>query len=105
MNTELTAKPIVEMSSLFKARAAGFFWLMTILTSMFAYVAGGRFVESGDAVVTAANILEHEFLYRLAFAANLIATACYLAVTLLVYELLKAVSRSISALGAFFSLV
>ena len=90
--------------SLFKARAAGFFWLMTILTGMFAFLAGGRFVVSGDAAATAANILAHEALYRLAFVANLIATACYLTVTLLIYVLLKPVNRNIALLGAFFSL-
>ena len=95
---------IAETSPLFKARAAGFFWLMTILTGMFAFLAGGRFVVSGDAAATAANILAHEPLYRLAFVANLIATACYLTVTLLIYVLLKPVNRNIALLGAFFSL-
>ncbi len=72
---------------------------------MFAFFAGGRFVVAGDAVGTAANITGHESLYRLAAAANLIATSCYLAVTLLVYVLLKPVNRNVSLLGAFFSLV
>jgi hypothetical protein len=93
-----------ETSPLFKARAAGAFWLMTILTGMFAFLAGGRFVVYGDAATTAANILAHEPLYRWAFVANLIATVCYLAVTLLIYVLLKPVNRDISLLAAFFSL-
>jgi hypothetical protein len=38
-------------------------------------------------------------------AANLVATACYVAATLFVYELLKPVSRSVSLLAACFSLV
>jgi hypothetical protein len=41
----------------------------------------------------------------LGFVANLIATVCYLAATLLVYVLLKPVNRSLSLLAAFFSLV
>ena len=104
MNTPVRAEPIAEMSPLFKARAAGFFWLMTILTSMFAFLAGGKFVVAGDAGTTAANLLAHEPSYRWAFVANLIATLCYLAVTLLVYALLKPVNRDISLLAAFFSL-
>jgi hypothetical protein len=87
-----------------KGRAAGFFWLMTILTGSFAMFVGGRVVVSGDAAATAANILAQESFYRLGVAANLIATACYLAATLLVYDLLKPVNRNLSLLAAFFSL-
>ena len=94
-----------EISPRFKARAAGAFWLMTILAGMFAFLAGGKFVVSGAAAATAANILTHESLYRWAFVANLIATVCYLAVTLLVYVLLKPVNRNLSLLAAFFSLI
>jgi hypothetical protein len=72
---------------------------------MFAYLVGSRFVISGNAAATAANVLAHEPLYRLAFVANLIATVCYLAATLLVYALLKPVNRNLSLLAAFFSLV
>jgi hypothetical protein len=105
MNTAVITEPIAETSPLFKARMAGFFWLMTILTGMFAFLIGGRFVVAGDAATTAANIMAHESLYRLAFAANLIATACYITVTLFIYVLLKPVNRNVSLLAAFFSLV
>jgi len=104
MNTAVMMEPITETSPLLKARAAGFFWLMTILTGMFAFVAGGRFVVPGDAATTATNIMANESLYRWSVVANLVATACYLTVTLLIYVLLKPVSRNISLLGAFFSL-
>ena len=96
---------IAEASPRFKARTAGFFWLMTFLMGAFAMFVGGRFIVSGDAAATAASILAHEPQFRLGVAANLIATACYVAATLLVYELLKPVSRSLSLLAAFFSLV
>ncbi len=98
-------QPTSESSPSFKARLAGFFWLMTILTSMFAFIAGGRFIVSGDAAATAANIIAHELLYRFAFTANLLATACYLAVTLFVYQLFKPVNRTAAALVVFFSLM
>jgi hypothetical protein len=100
----MTINVTTEASPHFKARAAGFFWLMTILTGMFAFLIGGRLVVPGDAATTATNIMAHETLYRLSFAANLVATACYLTVTLLIYVLLKPVNRNISLLGAFFSL-
>jgi hypothetical protein len=86
---------IAEAAPLFKARIAGFFWLMTFLTSIFAIFVGGRIVVSGDAATTAANILAHEALFRSGTAANLIATVCYVAATLFIYELLKPVNRSL----------
>ena len=98
-------EPIGEHSPLFKARAAGFFWLMTILTGMFAFVSGGRLIVPGDAATTATNIMANESLYRWSFSANIVATACYLTVTVLIYFLFKPVNRSIALLGAFFSLV
>ncbi|MEK6373882.1 MAG: DUF4386 domain-containing protein [Acidobacteriota bacterium] len=105
MSTAVLMERVVEASPQSKARAAGFFWLMTFLTSTFAMVVGGRLVVSGDAAATAANLLAHEALFRSGTAAILISTACYIAVTLLVYELLKPVNRTVSLLAAFFSLV
>lgn len=64
MNTAVMMKWIVEASPLFKARTAGFFWLLTFLTSSFAMFVGGRLLVSGDAAATAANILAHEALFR-----------------------------------------
>jgi hypothetical protein len=87
------------------ARAAGFFWLMTVVASAFAYAIAGNFYVPSDPAATAANVVGHESLYRLAFTANLIATACYLAATLLVYVLLRPVNRDISLLATFFSLI
>lgn len=99
------AKPAAESSPLFKARMAGFFWLMTIATGMFGFIAGSRFIVAGDAATTAANVLDRESLYRAAFIANLVATACYLAVTLFVYQLLKPVNRTAAAFVVLFSLM
>jgi hypothetical protein len=69
----------------FKARIAGVFYLFTILTGGFAAFVSGR--------------------PRLSFAANLLATACYVAVTLVFYDMFKPVNRSLSLLAAFFSFV
>ncbi len=104
MHAPLT-QPIAGSSPLLKARMAGFFWLMTIITGMFSFIAGGRFIVAGDAATTAANIIDHELLFRLAFISNLLATACYLAVTLLVYQLLKPVNRTVAAFVVLFSLM
>lgn len=95
---------IAEASPRFKARIAGLFYMLTMLTAGFALVARGRLVVNSDAAATATNILMHEPLFRSAFAADLIAIACYLAVTLLFYDMFKPVNRSLSSLAALFSL-
>ncbi len=94
-----------EASPRLKARIAGVFYLGTFVTGGLALFAGGRLIVSGDAAATAANILAHESLLQLSFAANLLATACYIAVTALFYEIFKTVNRSLSLIAAFFSLV
>lgn len=98
-------QPTAEAPPRPKARMAGFFYLLVFLLGFFELFASGRLVVSGNAAATAANILAHESLFRLGWAANLLATASYIAVTALFYELFVPVSRSLSRLAAFFSLV
>ncbi len=72
-----------ETSPRFKARIAGVFYLLNILTGALAlFVSGG-----------------------LGVAAGLTAAACYIAVTLLFYYIFKPVDRSLSLIAAVFSLV
>ena len=99
------AQRFAASSPLFKAKIAGLCWLMTILTSAFAMFVGGRIIVSGDAAATATNLLKHEAYFRWGTTALLLSTAFYVGVTLLVYELLKPVNRTVSLLAAFFSLV
>ena len=95
---------IAKASPRFQARMAGGLWLMVIATGMFAFLAGATLIVRNDAVATATNILAAERIYRLAFVADLIAGACYMGVTVLLYGLLKPVNRSVSLLAAFFGL-
>jgi uncharacterized protein DUF4386 len=75
-----------KASSLPRARMAGVFYLFTILTGAFAASVSGRLVAYSE-------------------IANLIATACYIVVTLLFYGLFKPVDGSLSLIAAVFSLV
>src|SRR5437870_5126078 len=83
MSTAEMMGRIAEASPRFKARMAGVFYLLNILTGALALFVSGR---SG-------------------FAAILIATSCYVVVTLLFYDIFKPVDRSLSLIAALFSLV
>jgi hypothetical protein len=78
---------IAEVSPRFKAKIAGVFYLLNILTGALALVfVRRRLLVYGDAAI-------------------LIAAACYIGVTLLFYSLFKPVNRSVSLVAAFFSVV
>ena len=97
---------IAEASPQFKARMAGVFQLLEAITAAFGEVIVlSWLVVAGNAAATAANILGHERLFWLGFASSLIGVACHIIWALLLYELLKPVSRSLSLLAAFVILV
>jgi hypothetical protein len=104
MSTAVMMASIEETSPRPNARLGGLFWLLTILTGIFSMVAVNRTIVFGDAAGTAANILAHESTFRMGIAANILATACYLAATLFVYDLLRPVNRSVSLLAMLFSM-
>src|SRR5437879_13773265 len=97
MSTTVMMERITEASPRFKARLAGVFYLLTILARVIADAfVRNRLVVSDDAAVTATNIMAHAPLFRLGFAADIIAFASYIALTALLYELFKPVNRSLS---------
>jgi hypothetical protein len=95
---------IKETSPRLKARIAGGLWLMVIVAGMSAFLTRSPLIVRSDAAATATRILASESLFRFGFVADLIAGVCYLGVTVLLYRLLKPVSRSLSLLAAFFGL-
>src|SRR4051794_33636284 len=105
MKSVATVPSAREMSPRTTARAAGVFYLVTILTGVFTQQFIAHLVVSGDAAVTAANIVSHESVFRLGFAVYLLELACQITMTTLLYELLKPVSRSASLLAAIFGLI
>ena len=88
-----------------KARIAGAFYLGTVITGLFAMIAGTKLVVQSDAAATAANILSHKTLFQLGFTNSLLAGACYLVVTALFYQLFKPAGSSVSLTAALFSVV
>src|SRR5437879_9284315 len=87
-------------------RIAGALFLVSLVAGGFgeAYVPS-KIIVSGDAAATAANIMNFESLYRLGFAAFMIESLCDITLVLIMYALLKPVSRELSLLAAFIGLV
>ena len=97
---------VSETSPRLKARIAGLLYLIVIVGGIFAEIlVRGRLVVQGDATATAHNIVGHELLYRLGFAAEIFYCACNVPLILIFYDLFKVVSRNVALLVVFFSLV
>jgi Domain of unknown function (DUF4386) len=95
-----------ETSPQVKARIAGSLYLVVIAAGMFAEVfVRGRLFVHGDAAATAHNIVTHELLYRLGFAAEVFLCACNVPLILLQYDLFKVVNKKIAVLMVLFDLV
>jgi hypothetical protein len=88
------------------ARIAGVLYIVVIVCAGFAegYVRAS-FIVPGDAAATAGAIASAEGLYRVGFAADLVAFLCDVAISVLLYVLLRPVSETVSLLAAAFRLV
>lgn len=88
------------------ARIAGVLFLISLVAGGFgeAYVPS-KLIVSGDAAATVANLRNFDFMYRLGFAAFLIESLCDIALALILYALLKPVSKELSLMAAFFGLI
>jgi uncharacterized protein DUF4386 len=106
MSTDVMKEWISAGSPRLNARIAGLLYLIVIVAAPFAQVfVRGKLVVYRDAAATTTNILALEFLYRLAGAADLIAFTCDAAVALILYQLLKPVSKSLALFAAVFRLL
>jgi len=88
------------------ARVAGVLYLVVIVCAGFAegYVRTGLVVP-GDAAATAENIASSAWLYRVGFASDLAAFLSDVAISVLLYVLLRPVSKTVSLLAAAFRLI
>lgn len=102
MNAAVTIDRIAEVSPKTKARLVGLFFLLTVVGGIVAEgFISGSLVAAGDAAATANNILSNESLFRVGLAVYLVEMACQIAMTVLFYDLLKPVSRSVARVSLF----
>src|SRR5438874_4686693 len=96
----------IETSPQLYARIGGALYLIIIVIGLYgeAFVRD-RLIVSGDAAATAANIVSHESLWRFHIAAELFLLICAVALLLILFVLLKPVSKDLALLAAFFNLV
>ena len=89
-----------------KARIAGVFYLLIFICAGFAegYVRTGALVP-GDPSATAQNILASEGIFRLGLASDLLAFVFDAIVAVLLYVILKPVSKTLSLMAASFRLI
>ncbi len=100
----MTAR-IAETSPRLLARLIAVFFLLTILTGVFAQgFVSERLLVFSDAAATATNILANRGLFQLGFTVYLIEMACQVVTVALFYVLLRPVSRSIALTSAFLEL-
>lgn len=88
------------------ARAAGFLYLISIISGGFAEV----FVRSeltvyGNAIKTAQNILASEQMYRFGLVADLVCILCSTFLSIIFYILFKPVNKNLSLLALVFSII
>ena len=92
----------VQTSPQIYARLGGVLYLIIIVGGLFgeAFVRGGLIV-SGDATATAERIMASEFLWRVHIANEFFMLICTTVLALLLYILLRPVSRNLALLAVF----
>src|SRR4051794_25753800 len=95
----------VETSPQLFARIGGGLYLVLIVLGIYLQVVMGWVVVSGDATATAANLASMESAWRLGIAAEFLALACVVALSMIYFVLLRPVSRELNLLATFLRLV
>jgi hypothetical protein len=95
-----------ETSPQLYARIGGVLYLIIIVLGLFgeAFVRD-RLIVSGDATATAANLRAMESLWRFHIAAELLLLICAVGLLLILFVLLRPVSRDLALLAVFFNLI
>ena len=87
-----------------RTKHTAIFYLAGLLSAVAAAFVRSRLVIFGDATATAMNIVAHEPLFRLVSAADMISAGCYIAVTLLFFQIFRPFSKGLSLVATFLGL-
>jgi Domain of unknown function (DUF4386) len=88
------------------ARVGGLLYLFIIVAGVLTEIFGiERLTVSGDATATANNILAHESLVRFSIVVHQVWLVCAVVIALILYVLLKPVSKHLALLAMIFNLV
>src|ERR1700719_3089231 len=105
MGTEMENQT-VETSPQVYARIGGVLYLIVIVIGFCSsFFVRDKLTVSGDAAATANNIMASESLWRISIAGDLILLVCAVALTLILYVLLRPVNKKLALLAVFFNLV
>ena len=80
------------------ARMAGVLYFIYIVTTIFANASRTKLIVFGDAIATANNILASEWLFRIGFMSDVLASVLFLLAAWALYVLLKPVNKDIALL-------
>src|SRR5260370_4869430 len=106
MNTDVMKERITETSPQVYARIGGVLYLMIIVIGFSSeFFVRDKLVVSGDVTATANNITASESLWRISIAGELILLVCAVALTLILYVLLRPVNKNLALLAVFFNIV
>jgi len=96
----------IESSPQLYARIGGALYLIIIVIGLFGEVfVRDKLIVSGDATATAKNIMASESLWRIHIAAELFLLICAIVLLMILFVLLRPVSRELTLLALFFNLV
>lgn len=88
------------------AKIAGVLLLLSIIGGgLGEFYIPSKLIVSGNATATANNIRQFDFLFRVGFATYLIEGICDVALSWIMYVLLRPVHKNLALLAAFFGLV
>lgn len=96
----------IETSPGALARIGGALYLVIIVIGFFGEIfVRDKLIVSGDATATAKNIMASESLWRFHIAAELFLLICAIVLLMILFVLLRPVSRELTLLALFFNLV
>jgi hypothetical protein len=101
-----TEEPPIEASPQVHARIGGVLYLIIIVIGFCSqFFVRDKLVVSGDVTATANNIQASESLWRISIAGELILLVCAVALTLILYVLLRPANKSLALLAVFSNIV